>query len=65
MPPSRLKKLIDMVHSHGAYVSTGGYIEHVLASSGGNTKTVGKYLETCKEMGYVPVIASFTVISTK
>ena len=41
-----------MIHSHNAYVSTGGYIERVLVASGGNTKVVGKYLETCKEFGY-------------
>lgn len=51
MPPSRLKRLVDMIHTHGAYVSTGGFIERVLASSGGDTKVVGRYLETCKEMG--------------
>lgn len=51
MPPSRLKRLVDMIHAHGAYVSTGGFIERVLASSGGDTKAVGRYLETCKEMG--------------
>ncbi|THH11267.1 hypothetical protein EW145_g778 [Phellinidium pouzarii] len=52
MPPSRLKGLIDMIHSHGTYVSTGGFVEHVLAASNGNTKVVGEYLETCKEMGF-------------
>ena len=52
MPPTRLRRLIDMIHSHNAYVSTGGYIERVLAASGGSTRAVGQYLETCKEMGY-------------
>ncbi|KAH8102811.1 phospho-3-sulfolactate synthase coma [Phellopilus nigrolimitatus] len=52
MPPARLKSLIDMVHSHDAYVSTGGFVERVLASSGGDTKVVGKYLEECKEAGF-------------
>ncbi|KAI5122166.1 hypothetical protein M0805_007064 [Coniferiporia weirii] len=52
MPPSRLKRVIDMVHSHGVYVSTGGFVERVLAASGGDTRIVGKYLETCKEMGF-------------
>lgn len=52
MPPTRLRRLIDMIHSHNAYISTGGYIERVLAASGGSTKVVGQYLETCKEMGY-------------
>ncbi|EJD00876.1 phospho-3-sulfolactate synthase coma [Fomitiporia mediterranea MF3/22] len=52
MPPSRLKRLMDMIHSHDVYVSTGGFVERVIASSGGNTKIIGKYLETCKEMGF-------------
>ncbi|KAL5508483.1 hypothetical protein ACEPAH_6102 [Sanghuangporus vaninii] len=52
MPPTRLKRLIDMIHSHDTYISTGGYIERVLASSGGDTKVVGKYLEKCKEVGF-------------
>lgn len=44
-----------MVHSHGVYVSTGGFIERVLASSAGDTKVIGQYLEACKDIGYIPI----------
>ncbi|KLO15680.1 phospho-3-sulfolactate synthase coma [Schizopora paradoxa] len=66
MPPSRLKRLIEMIHSHNTYVSTGGYIEHVLASSGGDTKVVGKYMETCKEFGFdvLEISSGFLTIPT-
>ncbi|KZP07281.1 phospho-3-sulfolactate synthase coma [Athelia psychrophila] len=66
MPPERLKKLIDMVHSHGCYVSTGGYIERVLASSAGDWNTVVRYLETCKEMGFdvLEISSGFLTIPT-
>lgn len=53
MPPDRLKSLIDMIHSHGCYVSTGGFIERVISTSAGDKATIVKYLETCKEMGCV------------
>lgn len=63
MPYSRLKRLIDMVHSHGSYVSTGGFIERVIASSGGDTKVIGKYLEQCKAAGYVQFLQPSCSIS--
>ncbi|KAI0074738.1 coma-domain-containing protein [Panus rudis PR-1116 ss-1] len=52
MPEERLKALIETAHKHGCYVSTGGYIERVLAASGGNKDVVSKYLTTCKNMGF-------------
>ena len=36
----------------GCYVSTGGYIERVLAATGGSPSVVSKYLTTCKNMGF-------------
>ncbi|KAL0953029.1 hypothetical protein HGRIS_007231 [Hohenbuehelia grisea] len=52
MPKARLKGLIDVVHGHGCYVSTGGYIERVLSTSAGNTDVIQKYLQTCKDLGF-------------
>ncbi|KAI2776691.1 putative sulfonate biosynthesis enzyme [Daldinia loculata] len=50
-PP--LRQLIDLAHAHGVYVSTGGWIEHVLASSGGDIPgAVDKYLAKCKDLGF-------------
>ncbi|KAJ2990459.1 hypothetical protein NUW54_g8463 [Trametes sanguinea] len=52
MPEDRLRTLIDTAHKHGCYVSTGGFIERVLSTSGGNKSVVSKYLTTCKNLGY-------------
>lgn len=48
-----LRQLIDLAHAHGVYVSTGGWIEHILASSGGDIGgAVDKYLAKCKDLGF-------------
>ncbi|XXH02445.1 hypothetical protein Hte_008821 [Hypoxylon texense] len=48
-----LRQLIDLAHSHGVYVSTGGWIEHVLAASGGDVGgAVDRYLARCKALGF-------------
>ncbi|RYP58276.1 hypothetical protein DL769_009037 [Monosporascus sp. CRB-8-3] len=52
-PEDKLRELIDLAHSHGVYVSTGGWIEHVLASSGGDVPAaVERYLGKCKDVGF-------------
>ncbi|KAI1209262.1 putative sulfonate biosynthesis enzyme [Annulohypoxylon truncatum] len=52
-PEAPLRQLIDLAHAGGAYVSTGGWIEHVLASSGGDVGgAVDKYLARCKDLGF-------------
>ncbi|KAI0768693.1 coma-domain-containing protein [Trametes elegans] len=52
MPEDRLRALIDTAHSHGCYVSTGGFIERVLSASGGNKSVISKYLTACKNLGF-------------
>lgn len=48
-----LRQLIDLAHANGVYVSTGGWIEHILASSGGDVGgAVDKYLAKCKDLGF-------------
>ncbi|KAI1413170.1 synthase [Hypoxylon sp. FL1857] len=48
-----LRQLIDLAHANGVYVSTGGWIEHILASSGGDVAgAVDKYLAKCKDLGF-------------
>ena len=47
----RLRELIDIAHSHDVYVSTGGWIEHIL-TQGGGPAGVEKYLQTCKDMDF-------------
>ncbi|KAG8944665.1 hypothetical protein FRC04_001629 [Tulasnella sp. 424] len=66
MPQDRLKALIDMVHSHGCYVSTGGFIERVISVSGGDKATIIKYLEMCKKIGFdvLEISSGFLTIPT-
>ncbi|KAI1455779.1 putative sulfonate biosynthesis enzyme [Annulohypoxylon moriforme] len=48
-----LRQLIDLAHANGVYVSTGGWIEHILASSGGDVGgAVDKYLAKCRDLGF-------------
>ncbi|EIN12957.1 2r-phospho-3-sulfolactate synthase coma [Punctularia strigosozonata HHB-11173 SS5] len=67
MPEDRLKALIDVAHKHDTYVSTGGYIERVLAASAGNNNVVEKYVKTCRDMGFdvVELSSGFLSIPTK
>ena len=51
MPEKRLRDFIDIAHRHQCYVSTGGFIERVLASSAGDKQMIKKYLHTCKKLG--------------
>lgn len=50
-PESELRKLIDLAHDHGVYVSTGGWMEHVLTQSDA-AEAVDKYLAKCKDVGF-------------
>lgn len=51
MPEPRLRELIDIAHEHGVYVSTGGWMEHILTQSDA-TDAVEKYLRKCKDLGF-------------
>ncbi|KZL69612.1 cysteine sulfinate desulfinase [Colletotrichum incanum] len=50
-PEDKLKELINLAHQHDVYVSTGGWIEHVLTQSNPQA-AVDRYLETCKRLGF-------------
>ncbi|KAL2140857.1 hypothetical protein VTI28DRAFT_3184 [Corynascus sepedonium] len=50
-PEDKLRELIDLAHEHGVYVSTGGWIEHVLTQSDAST-AVPRYLAKCKSLGF-------------
>ncbi|KAI0169100.1 putative sulfonate biosynthesis enzyme [Hypoxylon sp. FL1284] len=54
LPAPALRALVDLAHEHGAYVSTGGWIEHVLSSSGGEDvgAVVDRYLARCRDLGF-------------
>ncbi|EIM83466.1 2R-phospho-3-sulfolactate synthase [Stereum hirsutum FP-91666 SS1] len=67
LPEDRLRALIDTAHKHDCYCSTGGYIERVLASSGGNKDLVSKYLRKCKDVGFdvLEISSGFLSIPTE
>ena len=50
MPRERVRELNDITHRAGAYVSTGGWIEHVLVQEG--PSGVNRYLGEAKELGF-------------
>lgn len=53
MPKPALSELIRLAHEHGVYVSTGGWMEHILSSSGADVEgAVDKYLAQCKNVGF-------------
>jgi len=60
LPRARLKALIDLAHAHGVYVSTGGWVEHVLTLGPG---AVEQYLKECADVGFDVVELSVGFIS--
>lgn len=49
IPYRAVKELIDLCHAHKVLVSTGGFIEYVLAQG---PEAVNRYLQTCKELAF-------------
>jgi phosphosulfolactate synthase (CoM biosynthesis protein A) len=43
---------LTSIYRHDVYVSTGGYIERVLAATSGDLSVVTKYIDTCKNLGF-------------
>jgi phosphosulfolactate synthase (CoM biosynthesis protein A) len=50
MPRARVREINDLAHKHHAYISTGGFIEHVLAHEGAGA--VKRYLGECQDLGF-------------
>jgi hypothetical protein len=63
MPNKAVKEIIDLCHKHDVLVSTGGFIERVLAQ---NTDAVRQYVAECKRLGFdiVEISASFVSLPT-
>jgi phosphosulfolactate synthase (CoM biosynthesis protein A) len=63
MPNKAVKEIIDLCHKHDVLVSTGGFIERVLAQS---TDAVRQYIAECKKLEFdiVEISAGFVSIST-
>src|SRR5437899_8144623 len=49
LPRDKVRKIIDLCHEHGVYVSTGGFVERVIAQG---SRAVDLYLEECKALGF-------------
>ena len=63
MPNKAVKEIIDLCHKHDVLVSTGGFIERVLAQS---PDAVRQYITECKKLGFdiVEISAGFVSIPT-
>jgi phosphosulfolactate synthase (CoM biosynthesis protein A) len=62
MPRERVRELIELAGDHDVYVSTGGFVEHVLALK--SPGLVDRYLRECQEIGFdvVELSAGFIAI---
>jgi phosphosulfolactate synthase (CoM biosynthesis protein A) len=60
MPRDRVKEIIELAHGYGAYVSTGGWIEHVLRCG---AKAVENYLGEARDLGFDVIELSTGFIS--
>ena len=49
MPGPVVRELIELCHAHQVTVSTGGFIERVLAQG---APAVDRYIDTCKQLGF-------------
>ena len=61
MPRQRVKEINDLAHGHQAYVSTGGWIEHVLAHGG--AEDVARYIGEAQALGFDMIELSTGFIS--
>jgi phosphosulfolactate synthase (CoM biosynthesis protein A) len=63
MPRQAVKELIDLCHSYDVLVSTGGFIEYVLAQG---SEAVSRYIEECKDLGFdiLEISSGFITIPT-
>jgi phosphosulfolactate synthase (CoM biosynthesis protein A) len=64
MPERAVREIIDLCHKHDVLVSTGGFIERVLAQG---SDVVRQYVTECKNLGFdvVEISAGFISIPTE
>ena len=64
MPESAVRELVDLCHTHGVLVSTGGFVEYVLTQG---PEAVGRYVEACKQLGFdiVEISSGFITLPTE
>jgi phosphosulfolactate synthase (CoM biosynthesis protein A) len=63
MPREAVRALNELCHEHEVEVSTGGFLEYVLAQRGDH---VARYLEECRELGFdiVEISSGFVTLPT-
>src|SRR5438128_8395953 len=63
MPETAVREIVDLCHKHDVLVSTGGFIERVLAQGG---DAVRKYVVECKKLGFdiIEISAGFVSVPT-
>src|SRR6266581_6334720 len=63
MPEQVVREMVDLCHKYSVLVSTGGFIEHVLAQG---DDVVRRYINECKRLGFdiVEISAGFISIPT-
>ena len=63
MPERAVRSIIELCHHHNVLVSTGGFLEHVLAQG---SDAVRQYVAECKRLGFdiIEISAGFISIST-
>jgi phosphosulfolactate synthase (CoM biosynthesis protein A) len=63
MPRNAVKEINELCHSYDVLVSTGGFIEHVLARG---ADLVGEYIDECRALGFdiIEISAGFISIPT-
>ena len=52
MPAAAVRDMVDVAHKHGVYVSTGGFVERILATSNDRVRDVERYVKRCKDLGF-------------
>jgi phosphosulfolactate synthase (CoM biosynthesis protein A) len=52
MPEKAVCQMVEVARKHDVYVSTGGFIERVLATSNNRERDVEKYVRRCKDLGF-------------
>ena len=49
LPRARVRRIIQVCHDYGLYVSTGGFVERVIVQG---SETVDRYLIECRKLGF-------------
>src|SRR6266496_5833358 len=61
MPERAVREIVDLCHKHDVLVSTGGFLERVLAQGG---EVVRQYVKECKKLGFDSVEISAGFVSS-